>query len=745
MAINQTGAIYKSLEFDGESSRTYGVYITGAAVYNAPTRDVEMIAIPGRNGAFALDRGRFENITVTYPAGIFADTETDFAKAISDFRNFLCSRSGYCRLTDEYNPNEYRLAVYKSGLEVEPALLRAGEFEIVFECKPQRWLTSGESAVTVGEWSEWETESGPIVEIEASETDKVKSLSVALEPIQDLHGYDKPWSGGAGANKWDEEWEVGGIDPATGANVGSSEIRSKNYIEVLPNTAYYCHVGSSAGQTYNIKSRFYDADKNYIGTGGTWKYNGAFTIPSGAQYLRFAMQPEYGTTYNHDIAINYPSSVTTYEPYSNICPISGRTECEVYVSPTTSETDAEVYTTSLGRTVYGGTLEQVGGQLTDSYAMLDLGTLNWAGSQTLWSAQVSLNHTNGTPAICSQYEDVGNISTSNMTNGQIQTRSNYVFICDTNYTDAQTFKTAMSGVQLCYELSTPTTYQLTPTEVALLKGNNNVWSDGDVTLEYGQDPNVIVNPTLFEASPLLEVDGYGNIQFNGYDIDIENVLLGDVVVSSTWEKTEYGYQGQQTYTINFINTSLLNAGDAISLNGAREVYQITLPQSNPQNVVVTYDERTNLSVTHTLSKPYMIFSIALDSFSIQYGTSSTWTAKMSGDVTMTGGGVAFAEQITFTYSGGDSINITTRMLAVGSSRKVSLPTFIGDSTQPLTETKYIDCEAGEAYLIHNDETLSINNAVQLGSDLPKFAPGSNAITYDNTITSLNVVPRWWKI
>lgn len=149
MAIGQTGAIYKSLNFDGKSSREYGVYITGAAVYNAPERAVEMISIPGRNGAFALDQGRFENITVTYPAGIYADNETDFADAISDFRNYLCSRSGYCRLTDEYNPDEYRLAVYKSGLEVEPALLRAGEFNITFECKPQRFLTSGETAVAV--------------------------------------------------------------------------------------------------------------------------------------------------------------------------------------------------------------------------------------------------------------------------------------------------------------------------------------------------------------------------------------------------------------------------------------------------------------------------------------------------------------------------------------------------------------------------------------------------------------------
>ena len=145
-----TGAIFKSLTFNGESSRNYGIYITGEGVYNAPTRDVEMITIPGKNGSFPLDHGRFENIEVTYPAGVYADNEEDFADAISDFRNMLCSAKGYCRLEDEYNPDEYRMAIYKSGLEVEPAQLKAGEFEIVFECKPQRYLKSGETAVTIG-------------------------------------------------------------------------------------------------------------------------------------------------------------------------------------------------------------------------------------------------------------------------------------------------------------------------------------------------------------------------------------------------------------------------------------------------------------------------------------------------------------------------------------------------------------------------------------------------------------------
>ena len=186
MAIAPTGAIYKSLSFDGEDSRNYGVYITGEAVYNAPERDVEMITIPGRNGSFALDNGRFQNIEVSYPAGIFAETEADFREAISDFRNFLCSRNGYVRLQDEYNPDEYRMAVYKFGLEVDPAMLKAGEFKITFDCKPQRWLTSGESAVTIANSGDTITnptlfESSPLLEIYGYGDISFNGFTISLE------------------------------------------------------------------------------------------------------------------------------------------------------------------------------------------------------------------------------------------------------------------------------------------------------------------------------------------------------------------------------------------------------------------------------------------------------------------------------------------------------------------------------------------------------------------------------------
>ena len=185
MAIAPTGAIYKSLIFDGEDSRDYGVYITGQAVYNAPERDVEMISIPGRNGSFALDKGRFQNIEVTYPAGIFADTESDFAEAISDFRNFLCSRKGYVRLTDGYNPDEFRMAVYKSGLEVEPTQLKAGKFNVVFDCNPQRFLISGEDTIEIvsGQTITNPTrfESSPMLEVEGYGSIGINGDTITIE------------------------------------------------------------------------------------------------------------------------------------------------------------------------------------------------------------------------------------------------------------------------------------------------------------------------------------------------------------------------------------------------------------------------------------------------------------------------------------------------------------------------------------------------------------------------------------
>lgn len=180
--------IFNSLIFGNIDSADYGIYITGEAVYNAPERAVEMVTVPGRNGALALDQGRWENIEVSYPAGCFGADQSDFASKISDFRNAVCSQLGYQRLTDTYNPNEYRLGVYASGLDVKPASMnRAGEFTISFDCKPQRFLTSGETEETV---SDGETltnptqyEAKPLLMVEGPGTIQFNGFSIVIEAV----------------------------------------------------------------------------------------------------------------------------------------------------------------------------------------------------------------------------------------------------------------------------------------------------------------------------------------------------------------------------------------------------------------------------------------------------------------------------------------------------------------------------------------------------------------------------------
>ncbi len=141
---------FEKLIFGSVDSSKYGVYISGDGVFNAPERAVESVSVPGRNGAVIIDQGRWENVTVEYRAGMYGVDPADFARKMTEFRNAMKSQVGYQRLQDTYNPTEYRMATFIDSIEVDPAnMAMVGEFTISFNCKPQRWLTSGEADIDV--------------------------------------------------------------------------------------------------------------------------------------------------------------------------------------------------------------------------------------------------------------------------------------------------------------------------------------------------------------------------------------------------------------------------------------------------------------------------------------------------------------------------------------------------------------------------------------------------------------------
>lgn len=180
-----------------------------------------------------------------------------------------------------------------------------------------------------------------------------------------------------------------------------------------------------------------------------------------------------GATYK-DVQLELGSTATDYEPYQR-----------------------NDYTTDLGRTVYGGTLDVVSGLLTvdrvkqvingsTTVGLLRSGTTS-SLIQAIPSAYLKQHEDAVMPIIVSDClptktsasiwasEDV---AVSSATNGQrIWMRLPNI----TTEADARTYLTS-SPLTVVYELATPQTYQLTPQQISLLLGTNNVWSDGEITL-----------------------------------------------------------------------------------------------------------------------------------------------------------------------------------------------------------------------------------------------------------------------
>lgn len=137
--------IAKSFTFGGKNCRSCGVVCSGSGTFGAPERDVTMVEVPGRNGALVIDNGRWKNIQVTYPCSI----ARDFAANMAALRAWLLSQRGYQRLEDSYDTAHYRMGQFRAELSPEVTTgCRGATFDVVFDCKPQRWLVSGETAVT---------------------------------------------------------------------------------------------------------------------------------------------------------------------------------------------------------------------------------------------------------------------------------------------------------------------------------------------------------------------------------------------------------------------------------------------------------------------------------------------------------------------------------------------------------------------------------------------------------------------
>lgn len=273
------------LIFGGVNSANYGIYITGSGVYNAPKRAVENIVVPGRNGLLTIDQGRYENITVEYPAFAFGKTREEFQQKITAFRNAIMSQIGYQRLEDTYHPDEYRMALYAEGLNVDVKPYgSSGKFTLSFNCKPQRFLRDGEHTVAKANGEKiinpTPHESSPMLEVEGYGTIGFNGYEITINDVV-----------------------IGEIETSTKSTQSIDKMTqqsvSKTYQKVID---YSSQQGAlESGDSLFVSSLKITAKAHYLGTGLTPAptVSGDISTATASGAVRNYSQVQSGATWNY--------------------------------------------------------------------------------------------------------------------------------------------------------------------------------------------------------------------------------------------------------------------------------------------------------------------------------------------------------------------------------------------------------------------------------------------------------------
>lgn len=190
-----------------------------------------------------------------------------------------------------------------------------------------------------------DTASGDVASFPDGSGVAMKKAEVSLEPIQDLHGYDKPWPAGGGKNLLN----VGGRVNQTTAQVtytsdddyvilngtkqGGGYANLSTLTIILPAGTYYAKAIAIGGTaTNNISIYPFDGSADVVDN--ILDSEKSFTLPEEKTfYFRFAVWTDgtVFTNYKIGIVISKTSGIDKFYPYSNICPIDGYEDVGVSV------------------------------------------------------------------------------------------------------------------------------------------------------------------------------------------------------------------------------------------------------------------------------------------------------------------------------------------------------------------------------------------------------------------------------
>ena len=131
---------------DGIDARSVGIRLQTPIEFSEAVPVVEAQTIPGRNGDLIWENGSYENRSGS--ASCFC-LQTDVERAVSSAGRFLMGKKGYRRLETSDDPDHYWLARVGNSPQIAMRLRTLAPFEIGFDCKPQRFLKSGNQSVAI--------------------------------------------------------------------------------------------------------------------------------------------------------------------------------------------------------------------------------------------------------------------------------------------------------------------------------------------------------------------------------------------------------------------------------------------------------------------------------------------------------------------------------------------------------------------------------------------------------------------
>lgn len=133
--------------YNGKNSLDFGVHIYDPQILDTPQKKREIIEVPGRNGDIIIEDGSYENVTVTFKNCFIIN---DFVDNYNALKAFLGSQKGYQRLEVSWLPEEYRMAMFDGNISPKVwGFDGFGKFDLTFNCKPQRFLKSGEVSISI--------------------------------------------------------------------------------------------------------------------------------------------------------------------------------------------------------------------------------------------------------------------------------------------------------------------------------------------------------------------------------------------------------------------------------------------------------------------------------------------------------------------------------------------------------------------------------------------------------------------